>query len=357
MKIAIVSSGSSIHVKKIANYLVENGHDVTLITLKNHNKLLNDFDSRINIKILPFKSPYGYYLNALFLRNIIKKGKYDLINSHYASGYGTLVRLAKCHPLVLAVFGSDVYDFPYKSNKNMKLIIKNLQNADTITSTSTVMAKEVKKFYDKQEIYVTPFGVNLKAFKPMKRKERENFVFGTIKKMEYKYGIDILIKAYAEFRKKIPNCKSKLVLYGRGEATNDFITLAKELEISEFVEFKGFIPNEKAPKAFSEMDVACFPSRSESFGVAAVEAMACGRPVIASDASGFTEVIDNNITGILVPKEDINALYKAMEKLYLMSKKNRELMGSNGTKRVQNLYNFKNNMEYYVEILQHTINK
>ena len=355
MRIAIVSSGNSIHVKKIANYLVENGNDVTLITLKNHKNLLNEFNSKINIKILPFKSPYGYYLNALFLRNIIKKGNYDIVNSHYASGYGTLVRLANCHPLVLAVFGSDVYEYPYKSDRKMNLIIKNLQNADTITSTSNIMAEEVKKFYNKKEIYVTPFGVDINMFNQSKRSEKDIFIFGTIKKIEYKYGIDILIKSYAEFRKKFTKCKTKLVIYGRGSATADLKKLSNELGISKFVEFKGFIPNEQVPKALSEMDVACFPSRSESFGVAAVEAMACGIPVIASNASGFTEVIDNNKTGILVQKEDVNALYEAMKKIYLMPQNDRNSMGNNGIERVRKLYNFENNMENYAEILQHTI--
>lgn len=123
--------------------------------------------------------------------------------------------------------------------------------------------------------------------------------------------------------------------------------------------FKGFIKNELVPEVLSHMDVACFPSilDSESFGVAAVEAMACGTPVIASDASGFTEVIEDNITGIVIPKNSVDALCEAMMKMYSLSKKDRENMGVAGIKRVHELYNFENNMKTYVEAISNTVRK
>ena len=121
--------------------------------------------------------------------------------------------------------------------------------------------------------------------------------------------------------------------------------------------FKGFIQNELVPQAFSQMDVACFPSYSESFGVAAVEAMACGTPVIASDAAGFTEVVDDGVTGFIIPKKDIQALTDAMEKIYLMSNEERRRMGEAGVKRVRKFYNFEENMNTYVAAINHAIDK
>ena len=296
MKIAFISSGNSIHVKKIANWLVKKNHEITLYTLPDYDKLLNDFDKKVKIVKLPFAGKKGYYLNVPFLRKKLKEGNYDLINSHYASGCGTMARLTGIHPISLAVFGADVYDYPYKSKSNMKRVIKNLNNADVITSTSHVMVKKIHEYYDNQKnIYVTPFGVDLNRFYPQEIEKDDVFEFGIVKKIEHKYGIDILLRAYKAFRDEIPESKTKLVIYGRGSALEEYKSLALNLGIEESVEFKGFIQNELVPKVLSHMDVACFPSRldSESFGVAAVEAMACGTPVIASDASGFTEVIEN----------------------------------------------------------------
>lgn len=360
MKIAFVSSGNSIHVKKIANYLVEKGNEITLFTLPDFNKLLDDFDTRIKIVKLPFSGKKGYYLNVLKLKKYLKEGKFDLLNCHYASGFGTLSRLTGFHPLSLAVFGADVYDYPYKSKSNMKRVIKNLDNADVITSTSNVMASKIREYYDRdKEIYVTPFGVDLKRFYPREVEKDDVFEFGIVKKIEYKYGIDILLKAYKKFLAEVPDNKTRLTIYGRGSATEDFKNLAKELNIDKNVEFRGFIANELVPEAFSKMDVACFPSRldSESFGVAAVEAMACGTPVIASDASGFTEVIENEKTGIIVPKEDVDKFAEAMKKMYFMDKNQRETMGTRGYNRVKELYNFEENMEVYVEAIQHAFKK
>ena len=296
MKIAFISSGNSIHVKKIANWLVKKNYEITLYTLPDYDKLLNDFDKKVKIVKLPFAGKKGYYLNVPFLRKKLKEGNYDLINSHYASGCGTMARLTGIHPISLAVFGADVYDYPYKSKSNMKRVIKNLNNADVITSTSHVMVKKIHEYYDNQKnIYVTPFGVDLNRFYPQEIEKDDVFEFGIVKKIERKYGIDILLRAYKAFRDEIPESKTKLVIYGRGSALEEYKSLALNLGIEESVEFKGFIQNELVPKVLSHMDVACFPSRldSESFGVAAVEAMACGTPVIASDASGFTEVIEN----------------------------------------------------------------
>ena len=102
MKIAMISSGSSIHVKKIANALVERGYEITLFTLPNHDKLLDDFDKRVKVVKLPIKGKPGYILNAPYIKRYLKSHSYDIVNSHYASGYGTLARLSGKHPIVLA---------------------------------------------------------------------------------------------------------------------------------------------------------------------------------------------------------------------------------------------------------------
>jgi glycosyltransferase involved in cell wall biosynthesis len=361
VKIAFVSSGNSVHVKKLANGLVEKGHEITLFTLPNHNKLIKGFDNRVRIKFLPIGGKIGYYLNAPFLNRYIKNEKFDLLNSHNISGYGTLARLANIKPLVSAVFGSDVYIYPYKSKSNMKRVIKNLDAAQVITSTSNVMADAVRKFYKRErDILVTPFGVNLDVFKPNLEYDKEDstFTFGIVKKLEEVYGIEILIKAFSRLINNlsgIGKVKVRLMIYGFGSKEEYYKRLTDELRISRDVTFNGFIANTEVPKAFYKMDVACFPSLSESFGVAAIEAMACGVPVITSDASGFTEVVDQNVTGFIIPKNDIDALADKMLETYMMDKKTLELMGENGYKRVSELYDFEKNLETYIKALETAI--
>ena len=354
MKIAMISSGSSIHVKKIANELVRRGHEITLYTLPNNDKLLPDFDERIRIVKLPIKGKLGYFLNAPYIRQQLKKNPVDLINSHYASGYGTLARMVDRHPLALAVFGSDVFEYPYKSKFNMVTIIKNLDCADVITSTSQAMADKVRDFYHrKRPIYGTPFGVDLDWFHPVEVEKDDCFVIGIVKKIEKIYGYDYLLKAFKILREKYGVTNSRLSLYGRGSATEEYKAIAVSLGVSDSVYFKGFIQNEKVPEALCQMDVVCMPSIvDESFGVAAVEAMACGVPVVVSDAAGFVEVVKDGETGFVVPKKDAKQLAAMLYKLYQMGDAKRKEIGKAGVKRVQAFYNFSENMDVYEKAIK-----
>lgn len=353
MKIAMISSGSSIHVKKIANELSGRGHKVTIYTLPNHDKLIDDFESAVKIIKLPVGGKVGYVLNAPYIRHHLKKNPADLINSHYASGYGTLARLVGRHPLVLAVFGTDVYKYPFRSAINRRIVIQNLDCADIITSTSKVMADKVREFYHcNRRIYLTPFGVDLTRFHPIHMEKDDVFEIGTVKKLEKIYGIDYLLKAFYMLQTQYGVTKSRLVIYGRGSAEDEYKALAKRLDLESQVRFCGFIQNERVPKVLSHMDVACFPSIEESFGVAAVEAMACGVPVVSSDASGFTEVVEDGITGLIVARRDEKALAAALYHIYKMKPEERKRMGEAGVQRVRQLYDFENNMDTYEDILK-----
>jgi len=362
MNIAFISSGNSVHVKKLANGLISHGHSITLYTLPNHNKLVSDFDGKVKIVYLPFGGKFGYYLNAPILRNLLKKGKYDIVNCHYVSGYGTLARLTNVQPLVLSVFGSDVYKYPYKSKANLQRIIKNLDAAKVITSTSQVMASAVRKIYDTDKtIYVTPFGVDVDLFKPLDLpKNRSTFNFGIVKKLEHIYGIHDLITAFSKMRNNLreeDRNQVHLSIYGSGSKKIDYKKLVHEIGIDDSVTFHGFIRNELVPNAFNQMDVACFPSESESFGVAAVEAMACGVPVITSDASGFTEIVENFKCGFIIPKRDTNAFADKMLEMFYMDKIKMREMGKFGYQRVHKLYDFKKNMKTYIEAISKSIGK
>ncbi|SEQ14207.1 Glycosyltransferase involved in cell wall bisynthesis [Lachnospiraceae bacterium RM5] len=360
MKIAMLSSGNSVHVKKLANGLVNMGHDITLYTLPDYNKVLKEYDKRVRIVLLPVSGKKGYYLNVPFLKHHLKKEKYDLINAHFVSGCGTMARLTGIHPLALAAFGADVYDYPYKSKTHMKRIIRNLDEADIITSTSHVMADEIRKYYNRdKEIIVTPFGVDVEKFKPIdvEKDNKDVIRFGYIKKIEKKYGVDILVDAFYEMCMEHSDIKAELLIYGNGSMLEEIKEKVRNYSMEDKIKIMGYIENDLTPVEYNKMDVVCFPSilDSESFGVAAVEAMACGVPVIASDASGFTEVIDDNVTGKIIPKNDKDALKKMMYEFYLKPEEDRRKMGEEGVKRVKKYYDFEDNIKTYYEAIKKVI--
>lgn len=355
MRIVILSSADSIHAVRWTNAFASRGHEVHLITVANHIVKKDKLSDNVTIHYLKYPSPWGYYLNILQLRKLCKEIDPDAISVHYASGYGTLARLARIHPYVLSVWGSDIYDVPFQS-KWMNLIVKrNLRNADSLASTSHAMAIQTKKVLGTNniEIAVTPFGVDLNEFSSSicpAPKDENVFLFGTIKKLTYKYGIDYIIKGFSIFLKdwkakgsigRIPH----LYICGKGENINDFKELRDFLGLTDYIEIEGYIAHELVASKIGSFDVSCFGSEldSESFGVSAVESMACAVPVIATDVDGFKEVIVDGETGFIVPRRNAEAIAQKMIELYEDSEK-RERFGLNGRKRVEALYNWDENV-------------
>ncbi len=353
MKVVFISAADSIHTIRWVNALSEKGIEVVLLSLKNHNNAENNINKNIKIIYLPIKGIKGYYLNSFFVNNIIKREKPDLINIHYASGYGTLGRFIKFENKLLNVWGSDVYDFPNQSSLKKKILIKNLLAYKGIASTSYCMAKEIEKYLKNKEIYITPFGVDTDLFKNLNyKKDKNKIIIGIVKTLAPTYGIEYLIRAIKELEdileKEIFN-KIEVHIYGKGYLEEELKQLTVDLNLGEKVKFLGFIKNTDVPKAINKMDIFVVPSLEESFGVAAVEAMACEIPVIASDADGLKEVVVNNEIGFIVPKKDFKAIAKKLKEL-ILNKKLRVEFGKNGRKRVLELYNWNDNVDKMIEI-------
>lgn len=343
MKILFLSAANSIHTVRWVNGLAKRGHKVLLVSEKNHMAATDSVSKKVKILYLPVEGKKGYYLNAFFLRKIYVKFQPDVVNVHYASGYGTLARIAKLPYVFLSVWGSDVYDFPYESRIKKRILIKNLEYAFAIGSTSYTMAEQTRKLLRKKKtIKVIPFGIDLCRFYPKTSRNSEKTVYGIVKTLSPKYGIDTVLKAFAVFYKRLPiqeKQKVFLEIYGEGELLHTLKKLAGRLGIGKSVTFGGYVENYEIPEKLNKMDIFVLGSNrnSESFGVAAVEAMSCGLPVIATDVAGFKEVIKDGVTGYLVPVGNVEAMADRMMRLYY-DQELRVKMGEKGRQRAEKLY-------------------
>ena len=363
MKICYLGDANSIHTKKLCCFFRDKGYDVSVISLNDGEidgvkvysmamKIENQGNSIAKIR---------YLKNIMKIKKIVNDIKPDILHAHYATSYGLIGSLINYKPYIISVWGSDVYDFPKKSFIHKGLLKYNLKKADLILSTSKVMADETKK-YTSKDILITPFGVDIDKFKPnnIVRDKGKEFVIGTIKTLEEKYGIEYLIKAFQVVKNRNVNLNIKLKIAGKGSKEKDLKKLCKELNIENYVEFLGFINPNDVPNTFNSFDVAVFPSilDSESFGVAAVEAEACGVPVIVSDVGGLMESTKPNYSSFVARRKDFNDLADKLEKV-LLDNGLRESMGKNARKYVEDNYNYINNFNYinsiYLEILDKKI--
>nr|WP_304216783.1 glycosyltransferase [Fredinandcohnia onubensis] len=352
MHICFLAPANSIHTVRWVNSLVERNHKLTLLTM--HQQEEHKIDSRVQIIILPYPAPLGYYLNALKAKKIISELKPDILNTHYASGYGTLSRFINYKPTLLSVWGSDVYDFPYESSSKRRILMKNLRVADRLASTSHVMKKQTEQFCPKEmKIEVTPFGVDMNRFKPSKEgKHDNNITIGMIKALETKYGPEYLIEGVhlllnrlqEEYKYAIAD-QIKLLIIGKGSQLQELQDLVKEYQMEDIVSFTGAVPHTEVPSYLNKLDIYCAPSTldSESFGVAIVEASASGIPVIVSNVGGLPEVVKDEETGFVVEPKNAKEIAAKLYEL-VMDEEKRERLGNQGRIYTQSLYDWEKNV-------------
>lgn len=363
MKIVLLSAASSIHTVRWANGLSGAGHKVHVIS---QHPLEDPFDPAVEVHILQFRGALGYFTIVPAVRKLMKEIHPDIVNAHYASGYGTTARLVGYRPWVLSVWGSDVYDFPHKSFVHKWLVKKNLLGADAIASTSRCMAEETRSLAPKLgDIDITPFGVTMDAFQSNATESaihKTPLVIGTVKAMKPVYGIDILIQAYALLVNRLKSYERgdapdlELRLVGGGDQTGDLKNLADTLGVSDSVKFVGRVPHKKVPDELAKLDIFVALSRSESFGVAAIEASAAGRPIVVSDAGGLSEVTVVGETGFVVPRENPEAAAAALEQLVL-DPELRYRMGIAGQSHVAQNYSWTACIQTMLGVYEKTIDQ
>jgi glycosyltransferase involved in cell wall biosynthesis len=305
MTISLLSAASSIHTVRWANAYAERGHTVHLISLHAASEGLS---KEVILHHLPFMAGMGYLLNGPGIASLIRRLGPDVVNAHYATGYGTMARWCKDFPLVLNVWGSDVFEFPASSFLHRAWLLRNLRSADRLVSTSSFMAKRTASLGGAlPPITVVPFGVDTTRFAPgPARPPGSALVVGTVKTLLPKYGIDTLLEAFAHVLSKADWIDVRLRIVGGGPEEATLKALAERLKVSDRVDFIGAVPHARVPEELRAMDVYVALSRadSESFGVAVIEASACGLPVVVSDAGGLPEVVRDGITGTVVPRDN-----------------------------------------------------
>ncbi|GLI52413.1 glycosyltransferase [Thermodesulfovibrio yellowstonii] len=368
MKILMLADPNSPHTIKWVTSLAKRDIDIMLIGLgdlkvKSYEPYPNIKVEMIGAKVTREEGSLkkiSYLKSIPFIRKEIKKFKPDIVHSHYASSYGLLGVLSGFHPFIASVWGSDVYSFPDKSIFHRKILEYVLKKADVICSTSHTMAKRTRLFIQKDKnINVVPFGVDVNVFKPMKVKSLFNendIVIGTVKTLEKKYGIEYLIKAFKILSDKYPELPLKLLIVGGGSLEEDLKKLAKDLGIWNKTIFTGKVPFEDVPIYHNMLSVSVSVSESESFGVAVVEAMACGKPVVVSNVGGLPEVVENGKTGFIVPPKNPEKTAEAIEK-FLLDKTLIEKMGKFARDRVINLYNWDKCVDKMIKIYEEAIIK
>jgi L-malate glycosyltransferase len=357
MKILLLADTYSEHTEKWALGLAARGIKVGLFSFNRasyewyHHENITVFfepDTRINAEKTFTKISYLKYVGVL--KKILANFKPDILHAHYATSYGLVGALSKFKPFILSVWGSDVYDFPKRSKLHKKVFQYNLKKASVILSTSEIMREEIRR-YTTRDVTVTPFGVDTEKFNKKESLKDGVIRVGTIKPIEPKYGIIYIIEAAEILIKRFPDKMFRFYLIGSSSKAEYYQSIINEKNLTDVFEITGRVPFDQVSNYHNLLDIFLNVSidDSESFGVAAVEAMACEKPVIVSDVGGLMEVVGNGKYGNVIPKKNPEAIAKAIEEIILNPNRAAEL-GVMARKHVFQTYNWEANLTRMIEI-------
>lgn len=355
MKLVLIGENGSVHIQKwILGIAQSEDIDLHVISYKRGIEVPGVHYHFIQPLT---KTKLDFFLNVFKVKNIIRKINPDLVHAHYATSYGFWAAFSGFHPCIITGWGADIFDSP--SNPIMRFILKySFAKADAITVLSEITRKELNKLTSKP-VSLVPFGVPTDRYCPHAKSKEDKYIrIGTIRTLSAKYGIEYLIKAFSEIHQNHPWARLEIV--GDGPQKHMLEQLCMEFGILNKVTFHGYVNQHSEPEKYmrllQNMDIFTILSvlDSETFGVAAVEAAACGIPVVATKVGGLPEVVEDGVTGLLVAPANSRETAEALSKL-LNNESMRLEMGIQGRKKVLNQYDWSNNLKSMIDIYRNLV--
>lgn len=270
--------------------------------------------------------------------------EYGVIHVHlggetvgYCLAYALARRMGLQAKLVLSIYAPRTYALPRSLGEVITAL--SCHGADLVLSLSEFSKRDIARAYrvPHSKIAVTYAGVD-SSFSanssPQERSDDDPFSLlfcGRLNGPHEQKGVDVLLRSFPTVLK---NHKAVLNIIGTGSRLAQYQRMAEKLGVSEQVRFLGFVEHQEMPRHYQQTDLFVLPSRRESFGLVLAEAMACGLPVVATAAGAIPEVVQDGMTGILVPPDDPEALAHAVNSL-LDDPEKMKTMGTGGAQRVR----------------------
>jgi N-acetyl-alpha-D-glucosaminyl L-malate synthase BshA len=363
MKIGITCyptyGGSGVVATELGKALATRGHQIHFISyampMRLNGFVNNIFYHEVEMSSYPlFEFPLYTPALASKMVEVAKFEKLDLIHAHYAIPHATSAYLAKQVlndeklRIITTLHGTDITLVGLEPSF-LPVMKFSIEKSDGVTAVSRFLKEKTMTNYNiKKEIEVIPNFVDTNLFKrindPAVKKsiapKGEKILIHTSNFRAVKRVTDV-IKIFHAVVKKIP---SKLILVGDGPERSNCENLCRELHLNDHVKFLG--KQAELVELLSAADIFLIPSQSESFGLSALEAMACEVPVISSSVGGLPELVVHGETGYIAEIGDIDRMAKyAIE---LLSNDSRwEMFAKAGRKRAIENFNIDKIVDLY----------
>jgi len=330
--------------------LEERGNEVFIFCSGSRQVKKRNIDDHVFYHVsIPFK-PYPYYKIAFFPflseREVEKLG-IQLVHSHglATTGWAAVWTARSLKLPIVTTFHTlipEAVHYVAKGNR-MRRFVKRmawsyvkfyLKRSDAVIVPSNVIKDILIKHGVKKEIYSIPSGVDVNRFNPDINSNPIRDLLGIkdahlvlyIGRIAKEKNLDVLIKAVPKVLKNLPHCK--FVVAGTGPATDYYKNMVLESNLKESIIFQGYIEDENLAYYYAASDVFVFPSKFETQGLTALEAMACGKPVVGADFLAIKEIVKNGYNGYLFDPDDpddcAEKIIKTINERSMMSKNARQ---------------------------------
>lgn len=339
------TGGMNVYIVELARELEKRGCIVDIFTRAHHPEHTRKIDIGENIHLIHIDSGtaeempnvafYSYrqkFICGIEAHRSSNNIRYDVIHSHYwlsgAVGRELQVLWHIPHMTMFHTLGM-VKNSTGIGEEETELRIENerelARTCDRIIAATEREQEELVRFYNapQDRISIIPCGINANLFTPVDRHrarralglDQEKIVL-FVGRIDPLKGLDHLIHAAAGLNGAV---SPALIIVGGDEYSRREIdslkSLAAELHAGDRITFRGSVDQDRLPLFYSAADVGVVPSYYESFGLVALESLACGTPVIATDVGDMKNVLSSPISGIVIPDNSVDNLSRALSEI------------------------------------------
>jgi phosphatidylinositol alpha-mannosyltransferase len=371
VKIALVSpydfahpGGVTLHISYLERYFTRMGHDVKVIAPAS--RAVPDFGDRFipigRPRPIPSSGSIARCTISLWLapkiREVLEREKFDVIHLHeplMPMLCTSILRLSNTANIGTfhASYGKPGYNFARPIGKwILRRWFRKLDGKIAVSKPAVEYAHtNFPGYYN-----IIPNGVDLEHFSPdvapiEKFKDGKlNILF--VSRLEKRKGLNYLLQAFKQVKGEIPDCR--LIIVGPGTRLRRRYERYVAKNGLKDVIFVGLVAYDELPRYYKTADVFCAPAiASESFGIILLEAMAMGKPIVASNISGYANVVSHGVDGLLVPPADKDKLARALISLLGDESLRREMGAKGRAKALEHSWEriSQRVFDYYVRVL------